>query len=285
MPTVTTVYTQDNIALNIRDYGGPTHRVALLGLPGITRNGKDFDAFAMKLEQAHRMLTIDFRGRGGSGWDPNYTNYHLATYVNDVLQVLTALDLHRVTLIGTSLGGLVSMGLAVARPSVINSIVINDIGPVIHTTGMEKLVQLFSNRMSFASFDEAAKAFQNAWGHAYPDEGSAFWAQFANNVCTKTKDGIIEPDYDPDIGRAVLEGIGQPQTPPWSVWKALNKIPTLLVRGALSEFLSAETAEEMALSKPDIRTCVLENRGHTPTLAEPKAFENIKAFLEDNHLM
>lgn len=273
-----TIRTHDNLGLYVKDWGGPNDRIPLIGLHGITRNGNDFARLALQLSEKERLITIDFRGRGQSDWDPNYQNYHPVTYVQDVLTVMTALNLHDVILVGTSLGGIVSMGLAIARPAALKGIVLNDIGPAVNACGITKLLAMFAEQPAFTSYDHAAKGLRNSWQHAFPTETDmSFWQEFAHNICHE-REGAIRPNYDPGIGRAVLEGVGVSHKDPWKVWGALTKIPTLLIQGALSEFLTQETVEEMKRTKPDLSVTKIDYRGHTPTLDEPESLAALTTF-------
>src|SRR5713226_6270456 len=109
---------QDGLQLFYRDYGNPHgSRVPLLCLTGLTRNSQDFADLAERCAGTRRVICPDYRGRGRSAYDPDWRRYEPMTYLNDIGHVLLANDIHRVVVVGTSLGGLLAMGLAVMRPT------------------------------------------------------------------------------------------------------------------------------------------------------------------------
>src|SRR5437763_10381487 len=78
----------DGLRLHYRDYPGAADRPPILCLPGLTRNCRDFDAFARTLSPRHRVLVSDFRGRGQSAYDREPARYIPVTYANAVIVLL-----------------------------------------------------------------------------------------------------------------------------------------------------------------------------------------------------
>ena len=147
---------QDGLQLYWRDYGNAlSPRLPVLCLSGLTRNSRDFTELAERLSLTRRVLCPDYRGRGFSARDPNWRNYEARTYLNDVLHVLTAADVHRAVVIGTSLGGLLAMALAVLRPTSVAGIVLNDIGPEITPGGLERILAYIGTNRPQPDWDTA----------------------------------------------------------------------------------------------------------------------------------
>src|ERR1700682_1187427 len=131
---------QDDLALYWRDYGDPaSSRTPLLCLGGLTRNSKDFHVLAQALCGERRVLAPDYRGRGRSARDPNWRNYRPGTYLADILDLLTVAGVHRAVVLGTSMGGLLAMGLAAFRPTMLAGVILNDVGPEIATNGYRRI--------------------------------------------------------------------------------------------------------------------------------------------------
>ncbi len=254
------------IELYYRDYG-PVQggRTPLLCLPGLTRNSKDFHPIALDLAGERRVVAMDFRGRGRSGYDPDWRNYAPPTYVQDALAVLLHAGIGKVVLLGTSLGGLVSMGLAAAVPQILAGVVLNDIGPAVDEGGRQRIAAYVGQDVRFASYEQAAAAFRAQFGGAYPGIGEQHWLQSARDTLKPDAEaGNLRFDYDLKIGDALREQVAMPVPDLWPLFGALKPIPTLAVRGALSDVLDQATFERMAVEKPDLKRLLVPNRGHVP---------------------
>src|SRR5882757_2531416 len=135
---------QDGLKLHIRLYGQRVSEgLPVVCLPGLARTGGDFDALATALaadtDRPRCVITMDYRGRGGSDYDRNPRNYSVATELSDVVAMLTGLELGPAVFVGTSRGGILAMLLASARPAALAGVVLNDIGPVIETRGLARI--------------------------------------------------------------------------------------------------------------------------------------------------
>jgi pimeloyl-ACP methyl ester carboxylesterase len=272
----------DGLTLSYRDYAGPPGAGAapVLCLPGLTRNARDFEALALELARSRRVLSPDLRGRGLSAYDPNPANYHPGTYLRDVLELLAAAGAPRVLAIGTSLGGLLTMLLAGARPSALAGAVLNDIGPVVDEQGLARIRGYVGKNGAMHTWEEAAAACRAANGAAFPGFGDADWLAFARRTCVETAGGGVRFDYDPRIAEPFAGGGATPAVvDPWRLWEPLAGVPALVIRGALSDILSAATLAEMQRRKPDLRAVTVPNRGHAPLLDEPEALAAIRAFV------
>src|ERR1043166_8100423 len=135
-----TVSAQDGLALYYRDYGDAlASKTPVLCLPGLTRNSADFAELAGRLSGERRVICPDYRGRGRSAYDRNWRNYDPRVYLSDIVQLLAAPGLHRVIVTGTSMGGVITMGFAVAKPPMLAAAIINDIGPDIQGGGLSRI--------------------------------------------------------------------------------------------------------------------------------------------------
>jgi pimeloyl-ACP methyl ester carboxylesterase len=169
---------QDGLDLFYREYGRRTPgRPAILCLPGITRNSKDFNALALRHEPRWRVLSPDYPGRGRSQYDRDWRNYHIKVSADDIRHLLAAANVHEAILIGTSFGGLLAMVLAVMAPTVVAGAVLNDIGPRIERRGADRLIKYMQNDRPLDDWDAARRrlseispnfpAFDDAdWRHA-----------------------------------------------------------------------------------------------------------------------
>lgn len=268
----------DGRRLYYRDYGDPlARRAPLLCLAGLTRNSKDFADLAARLAPERRVICLDLRGRGNSDYDADWHNYHARIYSSDILALLAAAGVHEVIVIGTSLGGLLAMILAVTRPTALKGVVLNDIGAKVERNGIRHIAGYIGEMPAFAGWDEATRAFRNIAEPAYPGLGDEAWAKMARRVFREDKGGI-RPDYDPALAKAFRADGAKGNL--WPYFGALANIPTLLFRGQLSSLLSAGTVEKMQAMKPDLAVVTVPGRGHVPLLDEPECTTAIDRFLE-----
>lgn len=271
----------DGLRMYCRDYPAlqPTGRPTVLCLPGLTRNCRDFESLAAMLAARHRVLTPDLRGRGGSDRDPEWRHYQPLNYVADVARLLRELQAGRVVIVGTSLGGLVAMLMATLQPDALAGVVLNDIGPELDPAGLARIGTYVGTLPPQRTWEEAAAQARGAHSAALPDLDEAGWLAFARRVYREESPGRIVPDMDPMIGAAMRETAGQ-AADLWVLFRALDRIPTLAIRGELSDLLSADTLSRMQQIKPDLRTLRVPRRGHAPTLDEPECRRAISEFLE-----
>jgi pimeloyl-ACP methyl ester carboxylesterase len=224
------------------------------------------------------VLVADVRGRGHSERDPQAARYVPTTYVQDVLELLEAARVERVAVIGTSMGGLLALLLAALRPAVVAGVVLNDIGPVVDPAGIARIAGYVGKSGEVASWDAAAAAVKALNTAFFPEFTHSDWLRFARRTYREQPDGTLLPDYDPAISEATRSGGAVPPDL-WALWTGLAAIPTLAIRGELSDILSESTLVEMARRKPDLELLRVARRGHAPTLDEPECVAAIETFL------
>ena len=274
-----TYATPDGLTLHYVDYNtGPSKGVPVVCLPGLTRNARDFSALALNLSESRRVLCLDFRGRGSSQWDADATHYQAYQYVADTLLFLQKENLDRVIIVGTSLGGIVGTGIAEVDPGLLAGIVLNDIGPVIDPAGLKRIGSYLGRSNEWPSWKEAAAKLKEVNGVVYPTFTDKEWLDYARKTCRETAEGLVTQDYDPAISQAFAsDSAGNVEL--WEVFDALADVPALLLRGALSDLLSSETAQKMEARLPKLDLAIIADRGHVPTLEEAKALSAIRAFV------
>ena len=277
------IRSSDGLTMYYRDYSAHNQGTPILCLAGLTRNSRDFEALAPQLtKKGRRVLTLDLRGRGKSDYDLNPDHYVLPVYAQDVLVFLDRLGLEKIIIIGSSLGGLIALNVAALNPSLIGAIILNDIGPVVSPEGLERIGSYVGNRGSFQTWHETATALRRVNERIYPDFDMEDWLTLARRTFRETPSGEIRADYDPAIAIPFNQGRNvDPDTDPWVPFEKLKTMPILVIRGAASDILSAETLDKMKQTKPDLKTLTLSNRGHMPLLTEPQCLEAINGFLAE----
>jgi len=271
----------DGLTLHARDYaGGGGDRPPLLCLPGLTRNARDFEDVADRLAGAWRVIAVDFRGRGDSDYARDPASYNPLAYVDDVLALLDALALPRVIAFGTSLGGLVTMLLALRAPDRLAGALLNDVGPEIDPTGLARIRSYVGKASSFPTWVHAARAVEENNAGVYPGFTLDDWLRMAKRLYYVNGSGRIVPDYDMKIAEPFREPGGEAPPDLWPAFAALAGRPVAIVRGALSDVLSPATAERMAASLPGAELVTVPDVGHAPTLTEPAAEAAIDRLLD-----
>ena len=270
----------DGLKLYARDYRHQTPLATILCIPGLTRNSADFSQLCDHLAVSYRVLTVDLRGRGQSAYDPNPQNYHPGTYMQDIIALLDSLALDSVILIGTSLGGLVSMMLSATQPRRVTAAIINDIGTEVNRTGFDRIKSYVCKPAPVSTWDEAISKTRELQGREYPDFSDADWSAFTQNLYRDNGRGQPVLAYDPAIA-VLLEQNQDNAVPPdlWPLFRAIPSMPLLLLRGELSNILTRECAQQMQREKPQLQFIEIANCGHTPLLTEQQSLQAIDQFL------
>ena len=262
----------------IYDAEGPP----LLLMHGLTRNSGDFEALAGHLAGKYRLIVPDQRGRGRSGYDPDPEHYNPAVYAADMFTLLDGLQIAKVGLIGTSMGGLIAMIMTAMNSHRTGGLILNDIGPDVEQSGLDRIQSYVGALEPFADWDAAAAHCKRINIDAFTDVAEGFWMEFARHTCTQLADGRVQLAYDPSISAGFSDDSAHVAPPDlWPMWDELAAIPVLSIRGVLSDILSTQTVMEMQRRHPHNFTAVeIPNRGHAPMLDEPEALKAIDAFLQ-----
>jgi pimeloyl-ACP methyl ester carboxylesterase len=267
----------DGLRLSARDWAGPDASApAVLCLHGLTRNSRDFQPLAEALQSQFRVIAPDQRGRGRSAYDPQPAHYNVLVQAQDTWALMDQLGVDRFAIVGTSMGALMAVTMANQQPQRIASVVLNDAGPEVDPRGLARIAGYVGRGGSTADWEDAARQLAEVHGAAYPDYAEADWLRMAHATYVEG-DGGLRLDYDPDLKQAfaVASGVAPDL---WPAFEALKSIPTLVLRGALSDILSAETAEAMG-RRLGARVVTVPRRGHAPDLSEPASISAVQEHL------
>ncbi|MBI3435414.1 MAG: alpha/beta hydrolase, partial [Proteobacteria bacterium] len=187
-PTAESVFiaAQDGLRLHVREHGRRTGGgLPIVCLPGLSRTCEDFDVLASALAadaySPRRVLAIDYRGRGRSGYD-NPDRYTPTVELGDLITILTALEVAPAMFIGTSRGGILTMLLAAARPTAIAGAVLNDIGPVIELKGLMRIKSYVGRLPQPRSIEEGADILRRLFDAQFPDQPPPVWIAAARRA-------------------------------------------------------------------------------------------------------
>jgi pimeloyl-ACP methyl ester carboxylesterase len=281
--TSTFVSAPDGLRLHARCYGARSApALPVVCLPGLARTEADFETLAGALagdaRRPRRVIALDYRGRGQSEYDKDPANYNFQVELADVLAVIAALDAARAIFVGTSRGGILAILLGAVRPTAIAGCVLNDIGPVIEPKGLIRIKGYIGKLPQPRSFEEAAEILRRLFSAQFPKLGSEAWLASAHRTF-RHHNGALAPTYDAKLAKT-LEGVefDKPFPPLWAQFDALAHAPLMVIRGANSDILSAETVEAMRARRPALDAIEVPDQGHAPLLVEPDIIARIADF-------
>lgn len=277
----------DGLQLYGRKYGWDNNdHTPLLCLAGLTRNSDDFDGLAAYLASSdggsRKVITLDYRGRGKSEYDSNSENYSIFKEAEDVINGLMCVGVQHVNLLGTSRGGLIAMLLAAARPGIMKTVILNDVGPEMSGPGLVRIKRSMSSAKHPTSIEEAAERLEAAYKSYFPRMEKEDWLNEAKTAFQENN-GRLELRYDPkllDTFRAINLDVRLPTM--WPQFEGLSNLPTLLIHGKLSDFLTDEIVRKMQAKHSKMLVYTSEHEGHAPLLRDRKSQEAIAKFLKGN---
>jgi len=272
-------WSRDGIRLHYREYAGPADKPPVLCFPGLTRNARDYEALAERLAGQWRVLCVEFRGRGESGYAKDPMSYVPLTYFQDVEALLEELKIDRFVAVGTSLGGLVTMLLAATERDKLAGVVLNDVGPEINPAGLARIRTYVGKGVWYPTWMHAARALASGNADVYPNYAIEDWLRMAKRLYRVNSSGRIVLDYDMKIAEPFRVPGNEAGPDMWPTIDAMNGRPLLIVRGERSDILSEETAAKMVARVPGAELVTVPGIGHAPTLEEPEAVAGIERLL------
>jgi pimeloyl-ACP methyl ester carboxylesterase len=269
-----------------KQWGDPANPRVLVCVHGVTRVGDDFDALAASLSDRYRVICPDIVGRGRSERLAVAGLYTVPQYVADMVTLIA-----RVTNVpgsdgtvdwfGTSMGGLIGMVLASLPGNPVKRLVLNDIGPIIDPGALARIGDYIGQDIRFASFEEGAQYVRTV-SAAFGPHSDAEWHKLAADVLRQNGDGAWQRHYDMALAQpfkaATPETARRDEAALWAAYDAIA-CPTLLVRGAESDLLSAATARMMTERGPRPQLVEIPGVGHAPTFVQPDQIAIARAFL------
>jgi pimeloyl-ACP methyl ester carboxylesterase len=266
------------------EWGDAANPKVLLCVHGLTRQGRDFDTLARALQHDYRVVCPDVVGRGRSDWLTDPAGYTVPNYVADMVVLLARLDAEIVDWVGTSMGGLIGLGLASLEHSPVRRLVLNDVGPVIQPQALQRIGSYIGRTSFWATLDEAADAawaLSQGFGPHSREQWLALTAPQLKPAVQDGKDGFTAR-CDPGIAvpfKAVtpeLAAAGEAL-----LWQSYDRLRcrTLLLRGAESDLLSRDTALAMTQRGPRAHLHEFAGVGHAPTLVQAEQIEVLRSFL------
>lgn len=261
-----------------RQWGKPGRD--LVCVHGLTRNSHDFDRFAAVLQQDYRVTCPDVVGRGRSDWLVDKASYGYPQYTADMAALIARLGVRELDWVGTSMGGIIGMMLAAQPNTPLRKLVLNDIGPAVPRALVLRILDYLGQEPAFATLEQAKRYLQELYAGFGP-LSEAQWLEVAVNSTYQKRDGSYGLAYDPGIAdpwRAVPREEHQ-DIDLWGVWDKV-RCPVLVLRGAVSDAITWQTAERMQTRGPaEVTVIEVPETGHAPPLMDPEQIERVRRWL------
>lgn len=272
--------------MSYKEWGDAANPRVLVCAHGVTRVGDDFDVLARALCKEFRIICPDVVGRGRSGKLLNPQHYAIPQYVSDMVTLVARVTDQpgsdgKVTWFGTSMGGLIGMGLASLPGTPVKRLLLNDIGPTLDPVALQRIGDYIGQQLRFPTF-EAGAQWVRAVSLTFGEHTEAEWHKLASDVLRQDSDGQWVRHYDMGLAEpfklATPESTSMAQAALWAAYDAI-RCPTLLVRGANSDLLSRDTALLMQGRGPKPALIEIPNVGHAPTFLHEDQIELVREFL------
>jgi pimeloyl-ACP methyl ester carboxylesterase len=260
------------------EWGDPANDRVVICVHGLSRNGRDFDVLGEALADTHRVIAVDMPGRGASQWLPDANDYVFPTYLTTLTALIARSNAQQVAWVGTSMGALLGMAMAAQSDTPVARLVVNDAGPLIEPAALARIRDYLGLAPTFATFAEA-DAYIRAVSAPFGPLTDAQWEHLTRTTVAQNAEGRYALTYDPGIALPFRNAAAPPDL--WPIWDAI-RCPTLLLRGAQSDLLSAATAQAMTERGPKARLVEFPGIGHAPTLLSSDQVAPVAAFLRED---
>lgn len=259
------------------EWGRADNPRVLVCVHGLGRCARDFDNLARALSDHYRVVCPDVAGRGDSDWLADPMLYDVPLYVADMVTLIARLDVEQVHWVGTSMGGLIGMALAAQQETPITRLVLNEAGPVVSKVSLERIATYFGKVPPLPSFEAAVQLVRTVSAPFGPHTDEE-WRFLTEVVVRKMADGAWRMHYDPRIAEPFRRQITDKDIELWPTYDAV-RCPTFVIRGAQSDLLSRDTAEQMTQRGPRAKLVELPGIGHAPTLLHADQIALVRDFL------
>ena len=263
------------------EWGDAANPHVVICVHGLSRQGRDFDTLAADLSAHYRVICPDVAGRGQSAWLANPMDYVIPQYVADMVTLLARLNAQSVDWVGTSMGGLIGLGVAALAGSPLRRLVMNDIGPTLQASAITRIGTYLGMPLRWPTLEAAADALWQI-SQSFGPHTREQWLALTRPQIVPDGQGQFKPHYDPQVAvpfRAVTpEGAAAGEAMLWQAWDSL-RLPVLLVRGAESDLLSRDTALAMTQRGPKPQLVEISGVGHAPTLVQADQRRIVADFL------
>lgn len=259
------------------EWGDADNPKVLICVHGLTRNCRDFDFLAQALAGEYRVVCPDVPGRGHSEWLQVSDDYGFPLYVADMVTLIARLNSSVIDWVGTSMGGVIGMLLAAQTGNPIRRLVLNDVGPVVTGVSLQRIGQYVGNAPPFPDL-HVAEQYIRTVSASFGPLTDAQWRHLTLHSLRCRDDGHYVMAYDPELAAPFRKITNFVDTDLWGFYD-LIKCPVLLIRGAESDLLTADKAQEMTRRGPKATLVEIPGVGHAPMLMDEAQIRVVRDFL------
>lgn len=264
---------------------GAHNRRTVIAWHGLARTGRDMDELAQALSGEYRVICPDTLGRGYSQWSPDPVNeYKLEFYARLAADLFDALGVQRAHWVGTSMGAAIGTVCAagIFQPQLrerIQSLVLNDNAPRLADAALARIRAYAGNPPAFDTMAQLEAFFRQTY-KPYGWLSDAQWRRLTETSARRLPDGRVTPHYDPAMVRQFTDHPAD-----YDLWEHYDRlrIPVLLLRGAESDLVLRDAAEEMLTRGPGklglARVVEVPGCGHAPALNVPEQLDLVRSFI------
>jgi pimeloyl-ACP methyl ester carboxylesterase len=263
------------------EWGDAANPRVLVCAHGLSRQGRDFDVLARAMSDTYRVVCPDVVGRGESDALADPVGYQVPAYVADMVTLLARLNASTLHWVGTSMGGLIGLGLASLKQSPVSRLVLNDVGPAVRFEAIQRIGTYLGAPLRWKTLDEAADYLWSI-SQGFGPHTREQWLALTRPMLRTDAEGFLKPHYDPNIAvpfKALTpEMLAGAEAMTWFAYDAVS-CPTLLLRGAESDLLTRETAQAMTQRGPKAQLREFAGVGHAPMLVADEQVRAVREFL------
>jgi pimeloyl-ACP methyl ester carboxylesterase len=262
------------------EWGDAANPRVLVCAHGLSRQGRDFDVLAQAMSGEYRVVCPDVVGRGRSDALSDPSGYQISAYVADMVTLLARLNATTLHWVGTSMGGLIGLGLASLKQSPVTRLVLNDVGPAIRFEAIQRIGTYLGAPLRWNTLDEAAD-YMGSISQSFGPHTREQWLALTRPMLKPDGSGF-KPHYDPNIAvpfkALTAEMVAGGEAMTWFAYDAIT-CPTLVLRGADSDLLTRDTALAMTQRGPKATLQEFAGVGHAPTLVADDQVRAVREFL------
>jgi pimeloyl-ACP methyl ester carboxylesterase len=258
------------------DWGDINNPNVVICVHGLTRNSRDFDDISNALSDDYRVVCMDVAGRGNSDWLDDPRDYGYPQYLNDTQSLIKHLNIDNLDWIGTSMGGILGMLLAALPNTPIRNLIINDIGPFVPNSALQRISEYLGKAPDLATIRDVEQYLRKVHAPFGPLNDQQ-WSHLASNSARKEPEGGYILNYDPAIADA-FNAIGDQDIDLWGVWDSIS-CPILILRGETSDVLPLEIARQAQSRGPKTDLVQFKNIGHAPALMAEDQIHCVRQWL------
>lgn len=266
-----------NLTLAYTEWGDSANPRVLVCIHSLSRQSRDFDFLAQRLQSHYRVICPDVAGRGASDWLHDKLGYNLVNYALHIVHLLQELKIQRVDWVGSSLGGMIGFVVNSIQPGLIQKLVLNDVGPLLPQVALQRIGAYVGLDPRFASPGEALEFFKKNFT-PMNIQNETHWQHLLTHSLRPAENGTFRLHYDPGIAEPFKLIADKGDLELWSLWEDV-KCPVLVLHGLKSDILTSAIVQKMKNTHQRTESVEYPDIGHLPSLMEDGQITTVEQWL------